>query len=189
MERRSKLFPEDKQISGFRERKSLVKKLNIQVFVDVIALMAGSPVEKSVFIYDDSPSGSIGKGTHTTASAVYPGQLIQWNIYPVDVQTPVWIGGITFGPQVAVAAATSEEVSTAITSAAVDVSQECTGSKTPWLDTWAGYAPLCMLPDLAYPYSLHLQFGVTGKMISVNGPQLAFPTVYAPVPVGVDSIL
>jgi hypothetical protein len=180
MERHSRLLT---KISGFRERKCLVKKLNIQVFVDVIALMAGSPIEKSVFIYDDSPSGSVGKGTHKTVSATYPGQLIQWNIYPVDVQTPVWLGGITFGTQDCIADPAPESAE------APNVSQDCPGNKTPWLYTWAGYAPLCMLPDCEYPYSLHLQFGIAGKVINVNGPKLAFPTVYAPVPVGTDSVL
>jgi hypothetical protein len=145
-----------------------VSKLNIQIFVDVIAMMTGSPVEKTVFIYDDSPSGSVGKGTHKAISAVYPGQLIQWNLYPVDVQTPAWIGGITFGPE---------------------AGQDCGGSETPWLRTWSGYAPLYMLPNYHHPYTIHLQFGATGKKISVKGPQLAFPTMYAPAPVGTDSVL
>lgn len=162
-----------------------MSKLNIQIFVDVIAMMTGSPVEKTVFIYDDSPSGSVGKGTHKAISAVYPGQLIQWNLYPVDVQTPVWLGGITFGPQGA------EADSTAITGSTdgTQAGQGLVGSETPWLCTWTGYAPLCMLPNYGHPYTLHLQFGTTGKMISVPGPQLAFPTMYAPAPVGTDSVL
>jgi hypothetical protein len=167
-----------------------VNKLNIQIFVDVIALMTGSPVEKSVFIYDDSPSGTVGKGTHKTVSAVYPGQLVQWNIYPVDVQTPLWLGGITFGPEESTPApaATSSEINDKSGTLAT-ADPATTGSKTPWLRTWSGYAPLFMVPDCGYPYALHLQFGVTGKTIAVSGPQLAFPTIPPPAPVGADSVL
>ena len=168
-----------------------MSKLNIQIFVDVIAMMTGSPVEKTVFIYDDSPSGSVGKGTHKAISAVYPGQLIQWNLYPVDVQTPVWLGGITFGPQETGVAVAPQAGSTATTDSAdgTQAGQGLVGGKTPWLCTWTGYAPLCMLPNYGHPYTLHLQFGTTGKMISVAGPQLAFPTMYAPAPVGTNSVL
>lgn len=156
-----------------------MKKLNIQVFIDVIAVLTGGPVEKSVFIYDDSPSGSSGKGTHKAVSTVYPGQLIQWNLYPLDVQTPVWLGGITFGPH------KTEGTKT-------NVSRGVIGDRTPWLHSWSGYAPLYMWPNCGYPYTFHLQFGAAGKTINLSGAKLAFPTIYTPAtsaPVGENSVL
>ena len=169
-----------------------MKKLNIQVFVDVLAMMTGSPIEKTVFIYDDSASSSTGKGTYQTVSATYPGQLIQWNLYPVDVQTQVWLGGITFGPQVLEAEMIAPADSIALPDAAessVCVGQDVVGSETPWLYTWTGYAPLYMWPNYKYPYTLHLQFGITGKTVRVNGPKLVFPTFCAIAPIGESSVL
>ena len=72
--------------------------LNIQVFVDVIALLSGAPLNKAVHMFDDGAIGSEGQGTHMLVSAVLPGQLVRWTVNAVDVQTQVWLKDVTFGP-------------------------------------------------------------------------------------------
>ncbi len=168
--------------------------LNIQVFVDAISLLSESPVKKSVFIYDDSPCENREVGTHDAASRVYPGQLVRWVVNPIDVQTSVWISGISFGSKetatmphhpspapsientLALENGEVEETSDTLTDFEVD------HARAPWLWVWEGYAPYCMIPNLRYPYSLRLRFGRNPtKTIVVDGPALLFEP-YPPLP-------
>jgi hypothetical protein len=188
-----------------------MKNLNIQVFVDVIALLSGSSVDKSVFIYDDSPAGSVGKGTPSAVSAVYPGQFIQWSVYAIDVQTIVWVNSISFGPRVV----GSLDPSSTLPEATGDTAEAAEGTNNaeqqpstddvdshanvsiaplevvqtqPWLLRWEGYAPACMSPNVDYPYALHLKFK-TGETIVIDGPKLAFPTIAEPAYTETNNVL
>lgn len=126
---------------------------NIQVFVDVIALLAGLPAKKSVFIYDDSPDGSKGKGTVDISSSIHPGQLVRWTVNAIDVQTQVWIEAISFGD-----------------AAAAPI------GPAPWRFVWEGYVPAWLVPGVAFPYALHLNFGgETPDRVIVPGPELIWP--------------
>lgn len=138
--------------------------LNIQIFVDVIALLVDSPVEASVFLYDDSPVTSPGRGTAQLRSPVYPGQLVRWSLAPIDVQTPVWLDSLTFGPH-----------ATELPDGA-----EIPAPSRPdpiWARNWEGYVPWGLLPGVDYPYRLTLGFGgATKRLLTIDGPSL----VYAP---------
>ncbi|MBP2314385.1 hypothetical protein [Azospirillum soli] len=138
--------------------------LNIQIFVDVIALLVDSPVEAAVFLYDDSPVTSAGRGTPQLRSPVYPGQLVRWSLAPIDVQTPVWLDSLTFGPHPA------------------DLSDGVQIPDPPrqdpiWARRWEGYVPWGLLPGADYPYRLTLGFGgAIKRLLTIDGPSL----VYAP---------
>lgn len=138
--------------------------LNIQIFVDVIALLVDSPVEAAVFLYDDSPVTSAGRGTPQLRSPAYPGQLVRWSLAPIDVQTPVWLDSLTFGPHPA---------------GLPDEAQIPTPPRPDpiWARRWEGYVPWGLLPGVDYPYRLTLAFGgaITRRLI-IDGPSL----VYAP---------
>src|SRR5262245_25715657 len=168
--------------------------------------MSRGPLDKSVFVYDDSPAGSVGKGTRNAISAVRPGQLIRWKTTPLDLQTSVWIGGITFGTQGTAESAMPspppvpapiEDTSGAEASEGLEALASVEAAvamqpppPAPWLLSWEGYAPVGMFPDVLYPYTIHLKFGnATHKTIAIEGPKLSFPSIGAPAPIGADGVL
>lgn len=140
--------------------------LTLQVFVDSIALLSGTPAKQSVFLYDTSLMASQGKGTASLVTACLPGQLLRWTITPLDLQAPAWISGIAFGPP-----------------PAADHSDppQAPDNAQPWALEWSGYAPAFMELGVCYPYTLFLSFGcATGAPIAVTGPALLFPAPALP---------
>jgi hypothetical protein len=151
---------------------------NIQIFVDSIALAAGGAPEKTVFIYDDSPSGSTLKGTSRTSTAVYPGLFVRWEVNAIDTQAPVWISGVSFGAKHAETPCAAEGAWRPPAAVALQQAR-ITPQQTPWLFTWAGIVPACVAPNVGYPYVIHLNFGYrTLKSYVVEGPQLIWPVGY-----------
>jgi hypothetical protein len=148
---------------------------NIQIFFDSIALAGGGEPEKTVFIYDDSPSGSTFKGTSRASTAVYPGLFVRWEVNPIDTQAPVWISGISFGSKrtetpCAAEAALWPPAAFALQQARI------TPHQTPWLFAWEGIVPACVVPNIAYPYVIQLSFGYrAAKHYFVEGPELIWP--------------
>jgi len=154
---------------------------NIQIFVDSIALAAGGAPEKTVFIYDDSPSGSTLKGTNRASTAVYPGLFVRWEVNAIDTQAPIWISGISFGSKHEETLCAAEGASSDPMTAALQPAR-ITPRRTPWLFTWEGIVPVCVPANVGYPYVIHLSAGYRGgKSYDVEGPQLIWP-VYYPAP-------
>lgn len=176
-----------------------MQPLNIQIFVDVIALLADQPNEATVFAYDDSSLGSQGKGTRHLHSAVWPGQLVRWSLVPIDVQTHIWIDQIVFGlesgPAGTATAPSASETPAAGTPAtggeeeksppqsetrAGATAAECAAVPEaapvfwPWQKDWQGYVPWCLPPGIAQPYRLHLRCNADGRAVVVDGPALVF---------------
>lgn len=140
----------------------MVPTINIAVAVDVVAALSGSAPEDIVFLVDDSPGPSVGKGTSGLVTACVPGQLILWRGYAIDLQTPLSIRSIRFAgcPQWSVDAATDSDDS----------------SGQDWRNDshqWSGYVPWNLVPGEEYRYTLKLQMG-TGPncFISVDTPAL-----------------
>jgi hypothetical protein len=72
-------------------------QINIMAFVDVIGALATGTLTGNIFMTDNSRAGhTTGRGTATLSSAVTNGQVINWHVVPVDVQTSVEIVSITF---------------------------------------------------------------------------------------------
>ncbi|PJR08815.1 hypothetical protein [Sinorhizobium meliloti] len=126
--------------------------LNVQVFVDVVALLLGNPADDSVFLFDDNFCGGEDSGTAKLASPVWPRQLVRWSVTPLDVQTPVWLSGISFdGLEIPAG----------------------TNVPAPWALHWQGYAPCWLAPGTRHSYTLTLLTGgLTGRTISIAGPSL-----------------
>ncbi|WP_320198799.1 hypothetical protein RMR16_018605 [Agrobacterium sp. rho-13.3] len=152
-----------------------MQPLNIQIFVDVMALLLGNPPEGAVFAFDDSTLGSKNNGTPTLQSTIWPGQLVRWTVTPVDVQTSVWISDLSFGD----AEASEEGIKPAPETA------------TPWAESWEGYVPAYGLSaDGDYPYRLTLRFGaLTPYRVAVEGLVLRFPPQPAPISTPVATIV
>jgi hypothetical protein len=160
--------------------------LNIQVFVDVIALLSGAPSNKAVHMFDDGGMGSEGQGTHTLVSAVLPGQLVRWTVNAVDVQTQVWLKDVTFGPAVERTVSEVAEVQSTTDESDTDTWQQKSEAPNPWPETAAGpvpiwgkrfegYIPFEILPEMPHVYHLKLAFAQgNGPAVTVEGPALRF---------------
>ncbi|MCG5480826.1 hypothetical protein [Sinorhizobium alkalisoli] len=125
--------------------------LNIQVFVDVVALLLGNPADDNAFLFDDSFCGGEDSGTAKLASPVWPRQLVRWSVTPLDVQTPVWLSGLSFD----------------------GLAMPAETNAPPWALHWQGYAPWWLAPGTRHSYRLTLVTGgLTGRAISIAGPSL-----------------
>ena len=139
--------------------------LHIKVFVDVIALLSGEPIKRSVHMFDDSGAGSKGQGTHELVSAASPGQLIKWTINALDVQTQVWIKDIKFGSAPTVMETVDDD------SKAENVM--ATDEVPLWGKNFEGFMPSNIFPKSSYSYYLNLAFSESCKRVfTVNGPKL-----------------
>ncbi|PTE21738.1 hypothetical protein C5F48_10715 [Cereibacter changlensis JA139] len=129
--------------------------VNIQVFVDVIALLSGASPAQAVHLFDDSSAGSEALGTTGLVSSVLPGQLVRWTVTPLDVQTQVWIRGIAFG------------------AAPPDAPPSAADDPPVWSRRFEGYVPADIFPGAPHPYRLDLCFGAAnGPIVAVEGPAL-----------------
>ncbi len=185
-----------------------MKPLNINIFVDVIALLAGNPEERTVFLFDDSPDNrvDVGQGTPHLRTPVWPGQRIRWSVVPVDTQTMIWLAGVSFEiPARSAPASSKTEGETVPPSPAEEkgpaagmvAAVNCdNGRSSPpsvphpvWARHWEGYVPCGLPPGMIFPYRLDFQFGaLTGRTISIDGPALLTLPVAPPLPVCWESI-
>lgn len=74
----------------------MFKQINIMALVDVIGALSAGTLTGNIFITDNGSLGACGKGTGTLLSVVTLGQVINWHVVPVDVQTDVAIEKIDF---------------------------------------------------------------------------------------------
>ncbi len=177
--------------------------LNIQVFVDVIALLSGAPLNKAVHMFDDSGLGSEGQGAHALVSTVLPGQLVRWTVNALDVQTQVWIKDINFGPVIVRPASAEGEAEATTDELDADAGQPASEMPEPWLPAapgpvpiWGkrfeGYIPFEILPELPHVYHFKLAFAKgNGPAVTVDGPALRFvlPKVAQPTDSAVPQLL
>lgn len=154
--------------------------LNINIFVDVIALLVDNPTEECIFLFDDSPtqSNNLGRGTPGLQTLVCPGQLVRWSLMPIDVQTPVWLAGISFGACTSLQSACQPADKTVTNNR-----PESPASYPPWARYWEGYVPHGPMPGTIYPYRLEFQFGgLTGRTVMINGPALVYRQIQSIAP-------
>jgi hypothetical protein len=118
----------------------MARYTNIVIAVDTVGALSDGQLNDNLFLMDNSPWTSSGQGTAHLATLCYPGYIIQWVIYPIDLQTPASIKNITF------------------------IGADNNGSKRtvfdmPTLNSWTGIVPWYLVPGLPYRYRLELQMG------------------------------
>ena len=72
------------------------EKININIAVDVVAALSEQTLHNHIFMMDNSIFNSSCQGTSNLTTSCQAGQIIQWVIYAIDLQTPVAIKNITF---------------------------------------------------------------------------------------------
>ncbi len=123
-------------------------QINVNVAVDVIRALSDETLEDNLYMMDNNPFGpgfeSTGQGTDYLTTSCVPGQVIQWVIHAIDLQTPVSIKSIRFigdGEEQGHSSAAQES------------------SSRPDLKVWTGIVPDYMVPGQPYRYQLELQMG------------------------------
>ncbi|MFJ8820786.1 hypothetical protein ACIREE_03285 [Streptomyces sp. NPDC102467] len=136
-------------------------QVNIVAVVDVIgALSGGTLLNGNLCMMDNGDHDSRGQGTPHLCTVVRPGQVVQWTVLAVDLQTPVEIRNITFlGPD---GEATPTE----------RLSGNGDGDKLD-LAHWAGTVPLSLTPGTPHKYRLELQmYEGARSVLHVDSPAL-----------------
>lgn len=128
-------------------------QININIAVDVIRALSEKSLCNSIYVMDNSPFDSPGKGTRKLSTRCLPGQTIHWVVYAIDLQTPVAIRRISFRAPDALPDAASAD--------GKHVNQEPAGresTENPDLKTWTGIVP-SLIPGMIYYYQIELQMG------------------------------
>lgn len=134
-------------------------KINIVSVVDVVeALSTRTLLNGNLCMMDDSRFQSINQGTTNLITLCYPGQLINWVVYAVDLQTPVSIRNISF-------------VGSKGFKPEIDLSD--TDSDKLDLNVWSGIVPAYLVPGVEYKYRLELQmYEGKNSIMYVDTPSL-----------------
>lgn len=113
-------------------------QINIVVMVNVMGALSDKTLRGNLWMMDNSTGQSVGQGTPDLCTVVQPGQLVQWVVHAVDVQTPVDIKKITF------------------LSSTQGANGADNGAKLP-LNVWSGVVPPYMAFGVEYRYRIELQ--------------------------------
>ncbi|MFF0742840.1 hypothetical protein ACFYVL_20825 [Streptomyces sp. NPDC004111] len=146
------------------------QQVNIIAMVDVIGALSDRSLHNgNLSLIDNGDYQSRAQGTPDLVTLVRPGQVVQWTVLAIDLQTPVEIKNITFlGPdgestRVDATRGTTHHPGAAGHPAsrprshdeAPDVEEETDGDKLD-LEVWSGIVP--QLPSgVAHKYRLELQ--------------------------------
>jgi len=130
-------------------------QVNIIAVVDVIgALSDRSLLHGNLSMVDNGDYQSRAQGTPDLVTVVRPGQVVQWTVLALDLQTPVEIKSITFlGPDGQ--AAHPDGVPHRSEPQSADEVPEADSDKLD-LDVWSGIVPQ-LPPGVAHKYRLELQ--------------------------------
>jgi hypothetical protein len=128
--------------------------VNVVIAVDVIgALSDRTLLNGNLIMMDNGPYQSSGQGTPELRTVCRPGQIIQWVIYAVDLQTPVEIKSIAFLDAGNGLPTLDGEDSGSLDQVAGGSSE----SEHHGLDVWSGVVPPWVVPGVEYRYRLALQ--------------------------------
>ncbi|MFI5801500.1 hypothetical protein [Streptomyces sp. NPDC051561] len=140
---------------------SMKQQVNIIAVVDVIgALSDRSLLHGNLSLVDNGDHQSRSQGTPDLVTLVRPGQIVQWTVLALDLQTPVEIKNITFLGEDGKPASAGENGHGGAQGAGrgpahADEVPEGDGDKLD-LDVWTGIVP--QLPSgVAHKYRLELQ--------------------------------
>ncbi|MFI6300019.1 hypothetical protein ACIBEJ_51090 [Nonomuraea sp. NPDC050790] len=130
--------------------------VNIMALVDVIgALSDRSLLNGNLCMIDNGGLHSTKQGTPELCTNVQAGQVVQWTVLAVDLQTPVDIKNITFVGQPAVPGGDGDD------------------SEKLDLDVWSGVVPQHMVPGVPYRYRIEFQmYEGPHSLLHVDSPAL-----------------
>lgn len=121
-------------------------KISIFCVVDVIeSLSSGTLLNGNLCMMDNSHMGSLNQGTTNLVTLCHPGQIIQWTILAIDLQTPVAIRKITFLNQDGTSVEPLPDDHTKLESDKLH------------LNIWSGIVPYYLVPGVDYRYRFELQ--------------------------------
>jgi hypothetical protein len=139
-----------------------VSRISIVSIVDVVgALSEKTLLNDNLCMMDNSPWQSTGQGTPRLCTFCQPGQLINWVVYALDLQTPVEIRNISF-----IGAGTGSGAQHQSDPSAAESGQlhRC---------VWSGVVPSHLVRGVEYKYRFELQMseGKNSVMV-VDSPSL-----------------
>lgn len=142
-------------------------KLVIFCTVDVIAALSTRTLQNgNLCMMDNGTSDSLHQGTPDLCTKCYRGQLIEWTIVAVDLQTPVAIRNITILGPYGAYGSHDNSMSPSMQSTHFDANKL-------HLPIWSGFVPWHMVPGVAYRYRLELQmYEGRNSIMSVDTPAL-----------------
>ena len=163
---------------------------NISIVVDALALASGEQPDRAVFLVDDCPE-STGRGTLGLESVVAPGDLVRWNVIPIDLQAPAFIRDLRFpgptgdGPGVDDHPTETPSAPTASDAeAGADTAEPAGEPVIPGrARIWEGIVPFIGPGERRAPYALELAFSdLHAVTIRVDGPALRVHAPGSPPP-------
>jgi hypothetical protein len=147
--------------------------IHIVAAVDTIQALSDGTLDNSLYLMDDGDYESEGKGTPELITLCYIGQLIQWKVVAVDLQTPVAIRDIVFlSPS-----QSAHYHLHAFSEKSLDFRHQQYSEKELWhdpdLNDWSGIVPSHLVSGIKYHYRFELQLGQgTNSIMSIDTPAL-----------------
>ncbi|MDI2126451.1 hypothetical protein [Yinghuangia seranimata] len=142
-------------------------QVNILALVDVIGALSDRTLGNgNLSLVDNGDFHSLGQGTPELCTIVSPGQVVQWQVLAVDLQTPVEIKSITFlGPE----GANGGALNGGSHNGAPDGGD---GEKLD-LGVWIGIVPPYLPPGVGHRYRLELQmYEGDNSVMHIDSPTL-----------------
>ncbi len=146
-----------------------IPALIINIQVDSLAVLSGSPIDECIWVVDSSPL-TAHKGGPSLRSIAMPGQRVRWTLTSVDLQAPAWLKKINFVPR-------HESITLRRSSDPSDMPDEHAPHWPSRAVTWEGYVPPAAIVGASYPYDIHLSFGdERGVPFIVSGSEIEIHT-------------
>lgn len=143
--------------------------INIIITIDSIGALSSKELEGNLFMMDTNPN-SKNQGTSRLSTHCYQGQVINWIVYAVDVQTPVFIKEITLLDK-------KEEQVDRILKAKSSADDIPIPSKYLKQYYWSGYIPFNLEGEYNYKLTIQIEDGETGEL-HINTPSLKIQNLY-----------
>ena len=134
------------------------KDIDINIVLDSVGALSNKKLDGSVWLFDNSPFEGDGQGTTNLTTICVGGQVVNWKIIAIDLQTPATIKFISF----------------------YDVDKEWNADEVYYensnlLDAkqWSAIVPITMTLGKEYRYRLAVQIG-EGKnsVLYIDSPVL-----------------
>ncbi len=143
--------------------------INIIITIDSIAALSSGQLEDNLFMMDTSLN-SVNQGSNNLSTHCYQGQIINWIIYAIDVQTPVFIKEISLIEQ-------ENSLENSILKASSSSDDIPIPSKYLKQYYWSGYIPFNLKGEYKYKLIIQIEDGKNGEL-TINTPSLNIQSIY-----------